>query len=104
MGAKSRQSDGEKPKRKQTAAQLANLKGGSRKGIPNKLTRQVKEMILDALDRAGGVDYLVGLAEDEPKAFAGLIGRVLPLQLTGEGGGAILHEVIRNIVDARQAQ
>jgi hypothetical protein len=102
MGGKSRQTDGEKPKRKQTAAQLANLKGGSRKGVPNRLTKQVKEMILEALDLAGGVDYLVLLAQDEPKAFASLLGRVLPLQLTGEDGGAIQHEVIRKIVDTRK--
>lgn len=39
------------------------------------------KQILEALDRVGGVDYLVKLAEDEPKAFAALLSRVLPLNV-----------------------
>lgn len=48
-------------------------------------------MILEALEGAGGVDYLIGCARD-PKtaaAFLGLVGKVLPLQVTGEGGGPL---------------
>ena len=48
-------------------------------------------MIRTALDKAGGVDYLVERAKD-PKtasAFLGLVGKVLPMQVTGENGGAI---------------
>lgn len=33
--------------------------GGSRKGKPNKLTADVKAMILAALDKAGGTQYLL---------------------------------------------
>lgn len=33
--------------------------GGRQKGTPNKLTADVKAMILEALDKAGGVKYLV---------------------------------------------
>lgn len=67
-------------------------KGGSRKGIPNKVTRELKEMILGALDQAGGVDYLTERANDPrtASAFLGLIGKVLPMQVTGEGGGPLL--------------
>lgn len=36
-----------------------NLTGGSRKGIPNKVTADVKAMILKALDDAGGAAYLL---------------------------------------------
>lgn len=36
-----------------------NLKGGSRKGIPNKVTADVKAMILAALQDAGGANYLL---------------------------------------------
>jgi len=72
-------------------------KGGSRKGVPNKATKELKEMILGALDAAGGVAYLTARARD-PKtagAFLTLIGKVLPMQVTGEGGGAIalVHRV-----------
>lgn len=66
-------------------------KGGSRKGIPNKFTGEIKQMILDALGEAGGTDYLVARAHDPrtASAFLGLIAKVLPMQVTGVGGGAI---------------
>ena len=93
MDGLSRQSAGDKPKRKQTPAQLANLTGGSRKNKPNKFTVAVKDMILGALTKAGGETYLLRQAEANPVAFMGLVGKVLPLQLTGEGGGAIVLSI-----------
>ncbi|SEJ99935.1 hypothetical protein SAMN03159494_04250 [Achromobacter sp. NFACC18-2] len=50
-------------------------------------------MILEALDRKGGADYLVTQAEENPKAFLSLLGRVLPLQVTGDGGGPVGHSI-----------
>jgi hypothetical protein len=52
--------------------------GGSRKGRPNKATKALKDMILGALDRAGGEAYLVEQAKKNPNAFLALIGKVLP--------------------------
>lgn len=75
---------------------------GRPKGSPNKINGQVKEMVLAALDKAGGEDYLAEQAEKNPGPFLALVGKVLPLQLTGENGGAIQHEVIRKIVDTRK--
>lgn len=66
---------------------------GRPKGVPNKLTADVKAMILEALDRKGGVDYLVAQAEENPTAFMTLLGKVLPLQVTGEGGGSLVVEI-----------
>lgn len=63
--------------------------GGRVKGTPNKFTGELKEMILTALSEAGGVEYLVRQAEKSPTAFLALVGKVLPLQLTGENGGDI---------------
>lgn len=63
-----------------------NLKGGSRKGIPNKATAAIKDMILGALSDVGGQDYLSRQAEENPVAFMGLIGKVLPTQITGGDG------------------
>lgn len=65
-------------------------RGGSRKGKPNKVTKELKEMILNALDKAGGEDYLMEQAEKSPAAFMTLIGKVLPMQVTGSDGGAIV--------------
>src|SRR5262252_4400810 len=58
--------------------------GGSRKGRPNKLTADLKTMILGALDKAGGEEYLMRQANENPSAFMTLLGKVLPLQLQGD--------------------
>jgi hypothetical protein len=59
---------------------------GRVKGSQNKVTRELKTMVLQALDKAGGVTYLTARAKD-PKtapAFLALLGKVLPLQITGD--------------------
>jgi len=58
--------------------------GGRQKGTPNKLTADLKGMILSALDEAGGIEYLRRRADDSPAAFLSLVGKVLPMQVTGD--------------------
>jgi len=58
-----------------------NAGKGRRKGVPNKTTATLKEMILQAVDKAGGVDYLVAQSKENPSAFMTLAGKVLPLQV-----------------------
>lgn len=67
-------------------------RGGRQKGTPNKMTGALKDMVLEALEGAGGVEYLKGRAKDNPAAFLTLVGKVLPLQVTGEGGGPVKVE------------
>lgn len=60
---------------------------GRPKGMPNKATAQLKDMILTALNGAGGAVYLEARAKD-PKtasAFLSLIGKVLPMTIQGPG-------------------
>jgi hypothetical protein len=76
---------------------LAQVGKGRPKGTQNKMTKALKEMILQALDDAGGVEYLVKQADENPTAFLRLVGKVLPLQLTGENGGAIQVERVERI-------
>jgi hypothetical protein len=64
--------------------------GGRKKGAPNQTSAALKEMILEALAGAGGVAYLQRQANESPAAFMALLGKVLPLQVTGEGGGPVL--------------
>jgi hypothetical protein len=67
-------------------------KGGSRKGIPNKTTGALKEAILKAAELSGrdkkGKDGLVGylrrVADEDVKAFSGLLGKVLPMTITSD--------------------
>jgi hypothetical protein len=64
--------------------------GGRQKGSVNKIPSDLKAMILGALDAAGGQDYLYRQAELNPGPFMTLIGKVLPLQVTGGDGGPVM--------------
>ncbi len=69
---------------------------GRVKGVPNKMTRILKEAVIKAAENAGNkigndglTSYLEKQAMDCPAAYLALLGKVLPLQVTGEDGGAI---------------
>jgi hypothetical protein len=49
---------------------------GRKPGSPNKISTSLKEMILQALDAAGGPEYLKWLSKEHPPAFATLLGKV----------------------------
>jgi len=66
--------------------------GGRKKGVPNQNTTALKEMILAALTGVGGIEYLMTQAGDNPAAFMTLVGKVLPLQVTGQDGGPLVVE------------
>jgi hypothetical protein len=59
--------------------------GGRTKGTPNKVNAAVKEAIVSAFNKVGGEDYLVQVAENDPRTFCALLGKVMPTQLTGAG-------------------
>lgn len=53
-------------------------------GAENKTTAALKDMILGALDDAGGQSYLAQQAGANPSAFMSLIGRVLPKEIKAD--------------------
>ena len=69
---------------KTPAKTYGNRGKGRPPGSLNKVTRQVKEMIEAALEKAGGETYLAQQAQDNPVAFMALVGKVLPLQVKAE--------------------
>ncbi len=82
-------------------ANLANLKPGNKRG-PAKTTTALKEAILAAAQQhgedgagEGGLQgYMFKVAREDVKAFAGLLGRVLPLTVQGSGSdGAFVTRV-----------
>lgn len=82
----------ERPRSPLTGAPVPN---GRPKGIPNKQTKQIKDMVTQALERAGGVHYLVKCAHN-PKtaaAFLSLVGKIVPLQVNANVDGAIKLEL-----------
>lgn len=66
---------------------------GRPKGVPNKMTVAAKEAIAIAAEKLGGADRLVEWAQSDPvneRVFWGTIyPKLLPLQVSGEGGGDI---------------
>lgn len=57
---------------------------GRPKGSLDKHNKELREMILAALDKRGGVAYLADKAESHPQAFMSLLGRVLPMTVAGD--------------------
>lgn len=74
--------------------------GGRQKGTPNKLTADVKAMILGALETVGGEDYLARQAEENPGPFMTLVGKVLPTQVTGDPDNPVVSRIETVVVDA----
>lgn len=58
--------------------------GGRVAGTPNKSTAMLKDMVLGALDKAGGIDYLYLQATENPGPFLTLVGKILPMQIAGD--------------------
>lgn len=77
-----------------SAVKRPQPKGGSRKGKPNKATAAIKEMIEGALQDAGGQRYLAEQARENPSAFMGLLGKIIPkdVNLGGQSDNPIKYE------------
>ena len=89
---------------KKTKSNLPGAGPGRPKGVPNKATGELKAMILQALDNAGGVDYLERKANDPrtASAFMGLIGKVLPMTIQGPGANGA-HRIKIEVEFVRKA-
>lgn len=68
---------------------------GRPKGVPNKLSASIKSAIEAAFDKAGGADYLVRMAKEQPQAFMTLLGKVLPTQVDANVTGQIGMPIIK---------
>lgn len=74
-----------------------NAGKGRPKGALNKTTKALKDAILHAAEAVGydgtGEDglegYLKQVAETDVKSFCTLLGKVLPMQVTGENDGPV---------------
>lgn len=72
---------------------------GRPKGMPNKTTALLKDAILQAAEKAGDKDGLVGYltiqARENPGPFLSLLGKVLPMQVTGDASSPLVVEIVR---------
>ena len=68
-------------------------------GVPNKINRDVKEMMFEALNRVGGAKYLAARAIDTPASFMALLGKIMPsVVVGGEGSNVSLHLIAATLV------
>ncbi len=66
--------------------------GGRAKGTPNKVNQSIREAIRMAFEQVGGVEYLVRLAQEDPKTFVPLLIKILPPESkTPQEGGLNIH-------------
>jgi hypothetical protein len=63
---------------------------GRPKGLKNRLTVELKQMIEGALEEVGGQAYLVSLAKKRPELFCQLLSKLLPKSV--DLGGTLKHK------------
>lgn len=83
----------EKQSKKSTGKGGKREGAGRPKGSVDKGNAMIREMIVQALDKAGGVEYLESTARSHPAAFLNLIGKVMPIQVEGGGGGPVVTRI-----------
>jgi hypothetical protein len=97
-------SDASKPRKPPNAGK------GRVKGVPNRTTALLKDAILMAAEGAGGKDGLIGYlktqASKNPGPFMALLGKVLPMQVSGDpdNPSALSHTVQVVFVEAEAGQ
>jgi hypothetical protein len=78
---------------------------GRKKGGTNKITSDVKQAILEALNALGGVEYLCAVAREDPKAFCALLGKLIRAKVAGdEDNPLVLHATIDRPPDETREQ
>ena len=94
----------EKPRRGRPWVKGQSGNPSGRKG-PNKITRALKEIVLGALDRLGGEEYLVRVAKHDPAVFCALLQKIIPADMTAviESKSVDLTDNTRRIQEALRA-
>lgn len=88
----------EREGKRRTGAHLFKKgEGGRPKGVPNKVNKTIREAVLEAVQpghchpeglRGWLVERALGGIEDR-KIFAGVVSRVIPIEITGADGGPV---------------
>jgi len=87
---------------KQTAGIGKGTPGPGRpKGVPNKVTANVRAALEASLGPDGGLSFFKRLRVKYPEEYSRLVGKLLPLQLTGKDGDS-LTIVVENLAEPRK--
>lgn len=74
-----------------------NAGKGRPRGVPNKITSDLKAMVLGALDDAGGREYLTRQAEENPGPFMALVGKCLPKDLNVDANAQVVYQIVTGV-------
>ena len=74
-----------------------NAGQGRKRGVPNRISSDVKQLLLVALDHAGGEDYLTKQAHENPVAFLSLLSKLIPRDAGRAQAEGIKLEVITGV-------
>ena len=74
--------------------------GGRQKGTPNKLGASAKDQIARCFDAMGGIVRMQEWAEENPTEFYKIWSKLLPLEVTGEGGDPIKMVIVTGVPDS----
>lgn len=79
-----------------------NAGKGRPKGAKNKITKDVRAMVLASLNKIGGEQYLVDQSKANPTAYMTLVGKCMPTKVEGDPDNPVkhIHEVIMRGVRA----
>jgi hypothetical protein len=86
-----------KPKQKLHPAMLAHVGVGRPRGIPNKYTREVKDVIAQCFTDIGGAAAFAAWAKAHPTEFYKLYSKLLPIQLQGAANGNSINIYINEV-------
>lgn len=73
--------------------------GGRKAGTPNKFSGNVKDAIWETFNRLGGVEDMLRWAGENRTEFYKIMARLIPVEHTGEGGGAVVVEIVKRAYD-----
>ena len=59
---------------------------GRKKGVPNKISADLKDAVIKTFKKVGGIKYLEGVARTDPAVFCRLLGRLLPHEIATSDG------------------
>lgn len=74
-----------------------NAGKGRPKGSTNKITRDIREAVLQSFEIVGGAQYLAEQARSNPTAYLSLVGKVLPLQVQGDLAGKMTLQIVTGV-------
>ncbi|NQT81958.1 hypothetical protein HQ563_02985 [bacterium] len=92
----------DKPKRTKTGQFAPGTTGnpaGRPKGALNHYSR-LKDAVMEAFEGAGGTEYLQRIADDDPRTFLALLGRLLPRGFADSVSMDSVHELLASVEQA----